>query len=100
MIALDYYGCCHYHLVATETVVAVDYHGYCTCAVALVSLPPNKFVHPLRCYYLMYEIKKYEYGMASNAITFIRNFIKILSVVLMLTQMAKQRVRHDRLRMS
>jgi hypothetical protein len=58
-------------MVATDTVAAVGYHGYRTSAVALVFLPLHKFVHPLRCYYRMYEIKKYEYELASNGITFI-----------------------------
>jgi hypothetical protein len=59
MILLDYYGCYRYHLVATVTVVAIGYHGYCTSLDALVSLPPHKFVRPLRCYYQLYQIKKH-----------------------------------------
>jgi hypothetical protein len=45
--------------------------------VALVWLPPHKFMHPPCCYYWLQEIRIYEVGMASSGILFVPKFVKI-----------------------
>jgi hypothetical protein len=46
-----------------------------------IILPPHQSEHPSNWYYRVQEIKKYEFGLASNGIIFMPNLIKIRSAV-------------------
>jgi hypothetical protein len=45
--------------------VTANYYGYCISAVALLSLPPHKFVCPLHSYCKLQGIRNYEIGAIS-----------------------------------
>jgi hypothetical protein len=58
--------------------------------VALVSIPPHKFVHQPCWYYRLQEIEKYDFRVDSNGITSIPNFIQICPAVLELNHADRQ----------
>jgi hypothetical protein len=58
--------------------------------VALVSIPPHKFVCPSCWYYLLQEIEKYDFRGDPNGITSIPNFTQIRPAVLELNRMDRQ----------
>jgi hypothetical protein len=58
--------------------------------MALVSLPLYKFLRPPCCYYRLQEIKKYEFGVATNGILPMPDFIKIRPAVLELKHADEQ----------
>jgi hypothetical protein len=50
--------------------------------VALVLIPPHKFVHPPCWYHQLYDLEMYNFRVNSNGITYLPNFIQICPVVL------------------
>jgi hypothetical protein len=63
---------------------------YVQLQVALVSLPPHKFVRPPCWYFWMYEIEEYDFTVAPNGMTPILNFIQIRPAVLELNHTDRQ----------
>jgi hypothetical protein len=61
----------------TMIIVVLCFQSYQVSVVAVVPLPPQKFVHPPHCYYQLKKNKKFKFKLASEGITFISNFIKI-----------------------
>jgi hypothetical protein len=67
------------------------HHHMALLQVALVSIPPHKFIRPPCWYYQLQEIVKYDFWVVPNGITSIPNFIQIHPVVLELNHVD----RHD-----
>lgn len=61
--------------------------------MAQVSLLSYTSVHPPYCYYLLFETRKYEVGVACNGITFVLSFVNIDQVVQKLKESKTQRIR-------
>jgi hypothetical protein len=47
-----------------------------------MSLPPQNYVRPPRCYYGLYEIKVQKFVAASNTMRFVSKFVRIHRAVL------------------
>jgi hypothetical protein len=63
--------------------------------VALVSIPPHRFVRPPCWYYRLFDIKKYDFRVDTGGIPSIPNFIQIRPSVLELNHADRQTDRHD-----
>jgi hypothetical protein len=70
----------------------VSCHGNSIQIVAVVYIPPTKFMRPSRfCYHKVHEIKRHESVAASSGVTYISNY-KIRQSVHMAGQMEEQPV--------
>jgi hypothetical protein len=65
---------------------------HCTALlqVALVSIPPHKFVRPPCWYYQLREIVKYDFRVVPNGITVMPNFTQIRQAVLELNHVDRE----------
>jgi hypothetical protein len=66
------------------------HHSMALLQVALMLIPPHKFVRPPCCYYLLHKIEKYNFRLVPNGITLMPNFIQICPAVLELNHADRQ----------
>jgi hypothetical protein len=84
--------CTHFLTLPREEIIRADdtrghdviMHAQKIMGNGIIIIPPHNFMHPSWWYYQLYELKKYDFGWASNDIMSITNVIKLHPAILKL----------------